>query len=102
VPSGEQTGLKLLLPGGFEIREAITTTVILDFDVLAGDLHFAPGKGWMLTPVVQLVEEAIILAVTSPALFKTSSRPPSRSARSSPRSVPCFAATGSAGSSASS
>lgn len=63
IPSGEHTGIKLTFPGGFEIRENVTTTIVLDFDVDAS-LHF--GDGWILTPVVQIVEDAIILAVTSP------------------------------------
>jgi hypothetical protein len=66
IPGGEQTGIKLTRPGGFAVSDGVTTTVIIDFDAQRS-LHFAPGQGWMLTPVVQLVEEAILLAVTSPA-----------------------------------
>jgi hypothetical protein len=66
VPSGEQTGIKLTRPGGFEVRDGVATTIILDFDA-EKSLHFAPGQGWMLTPVVQVLDVAILLAVTSPA-----------------------------------
>jgi hypothetical protein len=58
VPSGSETGVKLDAPGGIEIRGSATTTVVLDFDAEAS-LHHAPGRGWMLTPVVRIVERAI-------------------------------------------
>ena len=66
IPSSETSGFKMILPGGFLIEEARTVVIILDFDA-SRSLHFAPGQGWMLTPVVQLVEEAIVLAITDPS-----------------------------------
>lgn len=64
IPSGTETGIKLRKPGGFELRDNLTTTVIVDFDA-KNSVHFAKGRGWQLAPVVRLID-AVTLSITAP------------------------------------
>lgn len=64
IPSGEQTGIKLTRPGGFVISEDTTTEVVIDFDA-EHSLHHNQGQGWLLRPVVTLVD-GVVLSVTTP------------------------------------
>ncbi|MBN2362178.1 MAG: DUF4382 domain-containing protein [Deltaproteobacteria bacterium] len=66
VPSGDQAGLKLTRPGGFVIAPNVTTEVIVDFDA-EQSVHYSPGQGWILRPVVKLID-AIVLEVSRPAV----------------------------------
>lgn len=53
IPSGNQTGLKLL--HNFEVEEGGSTDFTIDFD-LRKSVVFSPGQGYMLKPVLRLVE----------------------------------------------
>lgn len=53
VPSGNQTGLKLV--HSFSVGAGSTTDYTIDFD-LRKSVVFAPGQGYMLKPVLRLVE----------------------------------------------
>ncbi|OGQ21490.1 MAG: hypothetical protein A2138_05535, partial [Deltaproteobacteria bacterium RBG_16_71_12] len=64
IPSGEESGLKLTRPGGFEIRDNVTTTVTADFDA-AESVHFSPGQGYILRPVVRLLD-ALVVVIADP------------------------------------
>jgi len=51
IPSGEQTGIKL--KGEFEALGGRITELVIDFDA-EKSVHHAPGKGYMLKPVITL------------------------------------------------
>lgn len=55
VPSGEASGLKI--GNGFTLTAGVATTLTLDFDA-EKSVHFAPGKGYIMKPVIALVDEA--------------------------------------------
>jgi hypothetical protein len=52
VPSGAQTGIKLV--GQFDVAEGGETSVLIDFDA-SQSVIFAPGKGYILKPVIHIV-----------------------------------------------
>lgn len=54
VPSGSESGLKVV--GGFHLEEGTATTLTIDFDALQS-VHYAPGRGYMLKPVIHLARE---------------------------------------------
>lgn len=58
IPSGNQTGLKLV--GGFKVNPGVITELTLDFDV-AKSLHEAPpGSGnYILRPTIRLVQTTL-------------------------------------------
>jgi len=52
IPSGTQSGIKL--NHGFELTEGTLTSITLDFD--AGEsVHYTPGNGWMMRPVIDVI-----------------------------------------------
>jgi hypothetical protein len=51
VPSGEQTGVKLITP--FEIEEGKMVEVVLDFDAMSS-VKYASGQGFRLNPVIKV------------------------------------------------
>jgi hypothetical protein len=54
VPSGAQSGIKL--NHGFTLEAGMQTTITLDFD--AGEsVHYAPGNGWMMQPVIDIIAD---------------------------------------------
>jgi hypothetical protein len=53
VPSGSESGVKIV--GGFSVVEGQPTTVTIDFDA-GNSIHFAPGRGFMLKPVIKIVD----------------------------------------------
>lgn len=70
VPSGSQSGLKLV--HNIEIASDSSTDYTIDFD-LRKSIVFAPGQGYMLKPVLRLVEteaSAEITGVVNPAVFE--------------------------------
>lgn len=54
VPSGSQSGLKII--HGFELAAGELTTLVLDFDA-EKSIHYAPGAGYIMRPVIKLVAE---------------------------------------------
>ena len=57
VPSGEQTGIKI--DGIFTVPDEKLYTLDIDLDP-SKSIHHAPGKGWMLKPVITLTGENIL------------------------------------------
>ena len=57
IPSGEQTGLKLVAGGEFTVSEGAATSVTLDFDAKRSLVATGSGR-LMLKPVVRLVVDA--------------------------------------------
>lgn len=48
----------LNLNGGFALEEGMQTELTVDFD--AGEsLHYAPGQGWMMVPVISVISETM-------------------------------------------
>jgi len=69
IPSGSQTGLKLV--HAFTVESASNTDFTIDFD-LRKSVVFAPGQGYMLKPVLRLVETvraASISGLVDPSVF---------------------------------
>jgi len=69
VPSGNQTGLKLV--HSFSVESGATKDYTIDFD-LRKSVVFARGQGYMLKPVLRLVETAsagIISGTVNPSVF---------------------------------
>jgi len=69
IPSGNQTGLKLV--HAFNVESASDTDFTIDFD-LRKSVVFAPGQGYMLKPVLRLVETvraATISGLVDPSVF---------------------------------
>jgi len=69
VPSGSETGLKLV--HNFELGSDASTDFTIDFD-LRKSIVFAPGQGYMLKPVLRLIEtEAAgsISGIIDPIIF---------------------------------
>lgn len=54
IPSGFQSGVKINPKPPIEVKSGQATKVVLDFDA-ERSLHFAPGKGWIMRPVVKAV-----------------------------------------------
>lgn len=54
-PSAQHSGLKLKPRGGIPIREGTVSQATIDFDA-AESIHYAPGRGFMLDPVIRMVE----------------------------------------------
>jgi hypothetical protein len=53
IPSGSESGLKI--NGGFELFDGEATTITLDFDA-GRSVHYEPGTGYMMTPVIELID----------------------------------------------
>jgi hypothetical protein len=53
LPSGSESGLKI--GGGFALVEGAATTLTLDFDA-GRSIRFAPGNGFMMSPVIELID----------------------------------------------
>jgi hypothetical protein len=53
VPSGAASGLKI--GRGLSLRDGAATTVTVDFDA-ASSIHFAPGRGYMMAPVIDVID----------------------------------------------
>jgi hypothetical protein len=53
IPSGSESGLKI--NGGFELFDGEATTITLDFDA-GRSVQFEPGRGYMMTPVIELID----------------------------------------------
>ena len=69
VPSGNQSGLKLIK--NFELEAGETSDFTIDFD-LRKSVVFAPGQGYMLKPVLRLVETPAtgkISGTVAPSVF---------------------------------
>lgn len=56
IPSGPQTGIKLI--GGFELEPGMQTELLLDFDAQKS-IHHNRGQGWMMKPVIHVISERI-------------------------------------------
>lgn len=56
VPSGEQTGIKLI--SEFVIEPGKVTTLLLDWDV-EQSLHSAPGRGYILRPTIEVIASTV-------------------------------------------
>jgi hypothetical protein len=54
IPSGMQSGIKV--GHGFELHAGSLTTLALDFDA-ARSIHEAPGRGYIMRPVIELLGE---------------------------------------------
>jgi D-alanyl-D-alanine carboxypeptidase/Zn-dependent metalloprotease len=52
IPSGHTSGLKLTLD--FEVEPGKMTVLKLDFDARES-LHYSPGRGWILRPVIKVI-----------------------------------------------
>jgi len=67
IPSGEQTGIKLV--NSFTVNPAVITELTLDFDV-ASSLHEAPpGSGnYILRPTIRLVQNTLSGTISGTAL----------------------------------
>ena len=66
VPSGQQTGLKIV--GGFTVPDGGTIELALDFDA-ARSVHETGSGTWMLDPVVRIVQlasQAKIIGIVGP------------------------------------
>jgi hypothetical protein len=69
IPSGQQTGLKLVIQGGFNVRVDATTTLTLAFDL--GHSLVQTGNGrFMLKPVVKASGDVSSGAVNGTVTFK--------------------------------
>ena len=69
IPSGAQTGLKLVRD--FTVDESITSDFTIDFD-LRKSVVFAPGRGYILKPVLRLVatqQTGTVAGIIDPAVF---------------------------------
>jgi uncharacterized protein DUF4382 len=53
VPSGAESGVKIV--GGFTVRDGQAVTITIDFDA-ASSIRYAPGTGFMMAPVIKVVE----------------------------------------------
>jgi hypothetical protein len=56
LPSGTESGLKIV--GGFTLRDGVATTITLDFDA-GRSIHYAPGTGFMMRPVIELIDVTV-------------------------------------------
>jgi hypothetical protein len=56
LPSGTESGLKIV--GGFTLRDGVATTITLDFDA-GRSIHYAPGTGFMMRPVIDLIDVTV-------------------------------------------
>ncbi|MET0391440.1 MAG: DUF4382 domain-containing protein [Polyangiales bacterium] len=54
IPSGARSGIKII--HGFTVEPAVLTTLALDFDA-ERSVHHAPGRGYMMSPVIALLGE---------------------------------------------
>ncbi|KAB2836709.1 DUF4382 domain-containing protein, partial [bacterium] len=64
VPSGEQTGLKIVCAGKCDIAENQTTELILDFDAAASVVVAGSSGNYNLKPTIKLLETADFTLVT--------------------------------------
>lgn len=64
VPSGEQTGLKIVCAGKCDIAENRTTELILDFDAAASVVVAGSSGNYNLKPTIKLLETADFTLVT--------------------------------------
>jgi hypothetical protein len=53
VPSGTESGVKII--GGFTVVAGQPTTITIDFDA-ASSIHYAPGQGFIMNPVIKVVD----------------------------------------------
>jgi hypothetical protein len=53
IPSGSESGLKI--GHGFDLRDGAATTLTLDFDA-GRSIRYAPGNGFMMSPVIELID----------------------------------------------
>ena len=53
IPSGVQSGIKI--QHGFHLSAGQETVLTLDFDA-SQSVHHAPGKGWMMRPVIKVID----------------------------------------------
>ena len=78
VPSGSQTGLKLV--DSFVINANQLTSITLDFDaaqsiVRTGNVHSAPGVQYLLKPVIRVVAEVVSGQISGAVLDAATSKP---------------------------
>ncbi|GIW26794.1 MAG: hypothetical protein KatS3mg070_0157 [Meiothermus sp.] len=69
IPSGQQTGLKLVIQGGFNVQADATTTLTLAFD-LGHSLVQTGNDRYMLKPVVKASGDVTSGAVSGKVTFK--------------------------------
>ncbi|MFO1464279.1 MAG: DUF4382 domain-containing protein [bacterium] len=64
VPSGEQTGLKIVCAGKCDIAENRTTELVLDFDAAASVVVAGNSGNYNLKPTIKLLDTAAFTLVT--------------------------------------
>ncbi len=69
IPSGQQTGLKLVIQGGFNVQVDAITTLTLAFDLARSLVQTGHGR-YMLKPVVRALGEVTSGAVNGKVTFK--------------------------------
>jgi hypothetical protein len=63
VPSGSESGIKI--GRGFRLEEGAATTITIDFDA-GRSVHYAPGNGYMMSPVIDIIDVKSHDDVTAP------------------------------------
>jgi hypothetical protein len=73
IPSGSESGLKI--GGGFALFEGAATTITLDFDA-GRSIHFAAGNGFVMAPVIELIDVTTHDGAESVPDGRSSGQPP--------------------------